>query len=327
MTTGAGDAPPRVSVCVSTHNRAALLPRLFAALAAQTLPAAQLEVVVVDDGSTDRTEEVLADLARQAPFVTRVLRHPVSRGPAAGRNAAWRAAASASIAFTDDDCTPAPGWLRAGLERLEAGRRVVVGRVERNPEQAHRDGTFARRLVVGPAEKRWFATANIFYRREDLELLGGFDERFHNAACEDTDLGLRAEAVGVDVEFVSAALVFHDVRAAGAWDRVRDQLRWSDLPLVVRLHRSARADLLQHGVFWRRTHPELFALLGGLALARRRPPALALAAPWLHGKLCRDLAGQSPAAALADLPGLLAVDLAEVVAMVRGSIRYRTLVL
>jgi len=318
---------PLVSVCMSTRNRAHLLPRLFAGLAAQTLPASNVEAVVVDDGSTDSTPEVLRELCATAGFTTFVLRHESSRGPAAGRNAAWRAATGPVIAFTDDDCVPAPGWLAAGLAGMADCGRVVVGRVHPNPSQMQNDGPFARRLVVGPAERRWFATANVFYRRADLERLGGFDERFRNAACEDTDLGLRAEAAGIEVVFGDDALVFHDVLPSGVRAMVRDQRRWADLPAVVRRHPSARRELLHGGVFWRRSHAELLALVAGLVCAPSRRGALVLALPWLHAKLCRDADPDEVLRLVAALPGLFAVEAAEVLAAVRGSVRHRTLVL
>jgi GT2 family glycosyltransferase len=318
----------RIAVCISTRDRAARLRRLLAALERQQLEPADLVVVIVDDGSVDETPAVLAEATRRGAVALTTVRHDRSRGPAAGRNAAWRAATAPVIAFIDDDCVPSPLWLPAALRRYAADDAdVVVGAVARAPAQAHRTGRFARELVVGPAQVRWFATANVFYRRDNLVALGGFDEGYRSAAAEDTDLGFRAEAAGLRVAFEPTALVFHDVTAAGVCDAIRDQARWADLARLFKSHPEQRRRTLHRRVFWRETHPELLLLAGGLALGRRWPAALALAAPWLHGKLCRERGEQTMPAAVAELPGALAVDVAELTAVVRGSIRHRTLLL
>src|SRR2546429_4258884 len=100
---------PRISVVVSTHNRAASLPRLVASLEAQD-GVHPFEAVIVDDCSTDETWEVLQDLARRTAIPMRFLRTPVNSGPAGGRNLGWRAARPPFVAFTDRDLRPQPAW-------------------------------------------------------------------------------------------------------------------------------------------------------------------------------------------------------------------------
>jgi glycosyltransferase involved in cell wall biosynthesis len=323
----AATVTPAVSVCVSSRNRAPLLGRLLLALEEQTLSRSDFEVVVVDDGSTDDSAHVLADAQARGVLALSTLRHESSKGPAAGRNAAWRKARAPVIAFTDDDCLPAHDWLARGLDAMGAHRRVVVGRVEPNPEQLARNGLFAHTWVMRAPETRWFATANILYRRQDLEALSGFDERYLNPACEDTDLGLRAEEDGVEVLFSAETLVWHDVRPGTVLDKVRDQARWADIPLVFRTHPGARHQMLHRGLFWKPTHRDLLLLLAGVAASKRDTRALALALPWVHRRLCAEAQDQPMSLLAPALPGLLAVDIAELVAMIRGSVRHRSLVL
>ncbi|MGI8506727.1 MAG: glycosyltransferase family 2 protein, partial [Solirubrobacteraceae bacterium] len=104
-----------VSVVVSTYNRPASLARLLDSLRAQTLASDRFEVVVVDNGSGPDTARTLEDELRRGGLVLITARHELTRGPAGGRNAGWRLARAPLVAFTDDDCAPAPGWLACAL--------------------------------------------------------------------------------------------------------------------------------------------------------------------------------------------------------------------
>jgi glycosyltransferase involved in cell wall biosynthesis len=317
----------RISVCVSSRDRADRLGRLLVSLTRQTLPLSEFSVVVVDDGSTDGTAALLERVQRETVLDLTCLRSAVSQGPASGRNKAWRASTGAVVAFTDDDCVPSDDWLAQILGRVADGAHVVVGRVEPNPDQVSRLDRFAHTYVMRAAEMRWYATANVAYRRDSLEILGGFDQRYGNPACEDTDLGLRAEEAGILSVFAPNALVWHDVVPGSMRTKVQDQKRWADLTLIIREHPSARRELLHRGVFWKDSHPRLLLLLLGLAAAPRSRSALALTVPWIHQTFCRRPDEEPLPATVAVLPAILAVDLAEVAAMVRGSIRHRTVVL
>lgn len=317
---------PVVSVVVPTRGRPERLGRLVAALEAQTLPTAALEVVVVDDASPDDTPEVLDKLAADSALDLTVLHRPERRGPAAARNVGWRAASAPVVAFTDDDCVPEPGWLAAGLAALGTGRRAVVGRVLPPDDQLGRaDEPFARVLRV--ESTRFFEACNVFYRRGDLEAVGGFDERFRRPSGEDTHLGLRMVERGVEPVFCPGATVRHDVRPGDLGAALREATRWADLPLVLAGRPSARPALVHRLVFWKPTHPPAIAAAAGLVAAARWRPALLLAAPWVVHRLRTDPVCPDPARRLATLPGALALDLCEVATMVRGSVRHKTVLL
>src|SRR4051812_48386246 len=113
----------RVSVVIPTYRRPDLLGRCLAALAAQDFDPSAYELLVADDAASDATRKQVEALTAH-PAVRYV---PVTgpHGPAAARNAGWRAARGPVIAFTDDDCIPDRGWLAAG-----------VGVLERDPELA-----------------------------------------------------------------------------------------------------------------------------------------------------------------------------------------------
>jgi glycosyltransferase involved in cell wall biosynthesis len=319
-------AAPRVTVCVSTRNRSQLLRRLVDHLEQQSIGVESFELVVVDDGSTDGTSEVLYELAAITRLRMSVHRNETSRGPAAGRNLAWRHGAAQVCAFTDDDCRPTPEWLEAGLQAVGDGRVHVAGAVSPSPEDWSRVGPFSRYLIHTRANARWFAAANLFVQRQDLEAVGGFDERYRGAAGEDTDLGLRLEELGSAFVFAEKAIVHHDVSTTTVRELVQDQARWADLVGVVAAHPATRSELLERRFLWKRTHAQLLLMVLGLA-SGRAPVALVAALPWLHERICRDGRTDIPLEKWTSLPGTLAVDAAEVVAMIRGSLRYRTPVL
>ncbi|HEX8204552.1 MAG TPA: glycosyltransferase [Solirubrobacteraceae bacterium] len=288
---------PEVTVVIPTRDRPAGLAAALAALRAQTLAADRFEVIVVDDGSAPPAG---------VPDPVRLLRHGASRGPAAARNTGWRAARAPLVAFTDDDCTPAPGWVEGLLAAAEEGT-VVQGRVE--PRAGEEAGPRTHTVAAG-GPNRLFVTANVAYPRALLEALGGFDEWFRRACGEDIELGARAVASGARVRFAADALVFHEVRRLSLRDHVRQAVKWADAVRVLKLHPHLRGELAM-GVFWRPSHaPFLLALAGLLA---RRP---LLVAPYLVSLLRRG----APAR-------LVVVDAAEVATMVAASARHRTLML
>lgn len=317
---------PRISVVVPTHGRAARLARLVTALEKQTLGPEDFEVVLVDDASPDDTPQELRRLAESSPLALRVLRQSERLGPAAARNAGWRAAGAPVVAFTDDDCVPDPDWLRAGLEAMADGARVVVGHTAPPPEElALASAPFSRAMEVD--EARFFETCNAFYRRVDLDAAHGFDERFRRPSGEDTDLGLRVLALGVTPVYARGAVVRHDVRPGNWAAAVRESWRWADLPLVLKGRPATRAALAHRLLFWKPTHPPALLAALGLLLGVWRRPALLLVVPWLWYRLRRQPLGEGIREHCASLPGALVLDLAEVATMVRGSLRHRTILL
>lgn len=318
---------PRVSVVVSTYQRAHLLPGLIASLESQTLPHDEFEVVITDNGASDGTAEVLERLAAESPLHLRVVTATSNRGPAAGRNLAWRAARADVVAFTDDDCDPTPCWLEAGLELMDgATRRIVVGRTSPPPaDEPLARGPFSRAVRVDDA--RLFQTCNVWIRRVDLEQAGGFDETFDEPAGEDTDLGLRIIEAGVQPIFSPEALVYHRVRPSDFRATIRETLRWTGIPRVIALHPDRR-DLLYRSVFWKASHPVALLAAAAIAVAPRHPAVGGmLAVPYAWYRTRRAPLCPGPRRRWVTLPGALVVDLLEVAVMARGSWRARTLVL
>jgi glycosyltransferase involved in cell wall biosynthesis len=309
----------RVSVAVSTFNRAARLPGLVAALEAQTLPRDDFEVVIADNASVDETPTVLKELSARSSINLRVVRTDVNRGPAPARNLAWRQSDAPVIAFTDDDCQPAPRWLEAGLAWLDGTPDVVQGRTM--PDPATPIGRWAVTQTIESFTYR-FETCNIFYRTELLERLGGFDENMPFFG-EDTVLGWSALRLGVAADFAPDALVHHAVNHPGIayhWRWAQQHGNWATM---VRRFPEMRSKMLWAGLFTKRRHAAFVSAVAGLVAGTAWRPALALTLPYLWYRRPRYYSREE----LVDHILGTAFDAAVVTGLLRGSIRERTLVL
>jgi glycosyltransferase involved in cell wall biosynthesis len=325
--TGSGEDRPIVSVVVPTHNRAELLPRLGAALLAQE-DVDSYEIVFVDDSSTDGTADVLKRLAASPQVPVRVIRnHERNGGPARPRNLGWRAARAPMVAFIDDDCIPRPGWL-AALVEAGAAADLVQGMTDADQAEAPGSGPFARFIVVDQFSWK-FETSNIAYSWALLDRLGGFDEQFPMPFGEDIDLGWRALAIGARTAWRADAVVHHRVEKSGS--RVRDWLNWIHYArrcelaaLTVRKHPGLREHLYLR-YFYKPYHAPTALALIGLVLAPRSPrAAVASTLPWLAYRTAIVPRAAPRKWLWAVLPMGFVVDAAEVVATVRGAIKYRT---
>jgi glycosyltransferase involved in cell wall biosynthesis len=323
---------------VATYNRRHLIPRLVGALAAQ-VAAPPFEVVIVDDGSTDGTWTALEELATdRAGVELRPVRVERNTGPAAARNVGWRAARAPLVAFTDDDCTPQPGWLAALAAGLAASD-VVQGRTTGNPTQVS-TGWFSWAPETA-SEGPFYETCNMGYRRAVLDAVGGFDETFRHLRPgrpssgyvapvwgEDTDLALRAKAAGAEVAFVDAAVVWHDVKPGRLRDRLRDLPRRGGTVHLVKRHPELRG-ALESRWFTQRAHAGAIAGAVALATAARsgRPLPWAVAAGVLALWAKERGVHYPPRVWARVLPQWFLVDLAEVGVMAAASARERTLLL
>ena len=262
---------PGLSVVVVTRDRSARLERLLASLARQAAPASALEVIVVDDGSTDDTPALLGSATANGTLELRPIAAPGRPGVAALRNLGWRAARAAHVAFVDDDCEATPGWAAAILEAIsdhpEAG---FQGRTTPLEGELARTSPLTRSKLIEAAGP-WYQTCNIVYPRALLERLGGFDQRYA-VAGEDTDLGWRAREAGVAIAYLPAAHVHHAVERIGfaGWLAIAKRERL--LAPLFRDHPGLRAEVASLGVFkGAQRSTFVVALLAAIASAAPSP--------------------------------------------------------
>ena len=176
---------PLISTIICTHNRAKCLARALDSVIAQDLPGEFFEIVVVDNGSTDGTRDVVA---RHAPRVRYVLEPAI--GLSRARNTGWREARADFVALLDDDAEAEPGWLGAVLNAFTSvapAPACVGGRVDpqwESPRPAWLSDKLLLSLTVADwtdiphaitdLTSEWLVGANIAFRRDVLERLGGF---------------------------------------------------------------------------------------------------------------------------------------------------------
>lgn len=218
-----------ITVLICTCNRCDLLRRALESVAASEMPTgADWEILVVDNNSSDRTKEVVAEVAAAHPGRIGYLFEPV-QGKSAALNTGVRAACGEIIAFTDDDVNVAPDWLARLTANLRADEWAgAAGRVVPTwtfpkpawlPDLGGWDGVsvqFAPNLPAGELAIPPIG-ANMAYRREVLTACGGFAQELGpiagrlSFAVEDTELGMRVIASGRRLRYEPEAVVYHPV--------------------------------------------------------------------------------------------------------------------
>lgn len=271
-----------VSIVVPTVGRPSLAILLDTLAPEDGVLPMPLELILVDD-RPDRSGPLVAVPPALAPVTTVVPGR--AAGPAAARNAGWRAAGYPWIAFLDDDVVPAPNWLAALEADLDVPDRVVgvQGRIE-VPLPAGRRPTDWERVTRALAEGRWL-TADMAYRRAALAAVGGFDERFPRAFREDADLAFRLRREGGALA-VGHRQVNHPVRPESPWVSLRTQAGNADDARLRRRYGPHWRTLLEIPPGRRRRHALItvcgLTALSALLADRHRVAALAGAA-WLAG--------------------------------------------
>jgi glycosyltransferase involved in cell wall biosynthesis len=323
-------SPFRVDIVVPSVGRPSLLALLTSLEASTIAPTG--DVYVVDDRARlGDGPDVMAKVRCEHHRVT-VLRSG-GRGPAAARNRGWRAADAPWVAFLDDDVVVPPDWferLICDLERADATVAGVQGNVS-VPLPRGRPTDWERN-VAALSGATWI-TADMAYRRDALEQVGGFDERFPRAYREDADLGLRMIRSGWTLDR-GWRRVTHPVAPAPWWVSVAKQVGNVDDALMDRLHgrgwrRAAAAPPGRFAAHMASTVSLLLGVFGRRWLGPRRAALVAMpgVALTLDFARRRILAGpRSPGHVAAMGATSMVVPPVAVVQRMRGEIRARALV-
>ncbi len=206
---GVAKRTPRISVVICTYNGARTLRECLNGVLALAYP--DFEVIVVNDGSTDRTEEI----ARAFPV--RLLTAE-NRGLSHARNAGVAASSGELVAFIDDDAYPDRDWLSYLVETFEDDGLAAAGGPNLAPVH---DGFVAQCVMNAPGgpihvllsdrEAEHIPGCNMVFRKSRLEQIGGFDPQFR-VAGDDVDICWRLQEAGFKIGFSPGALVWHHRR-------------------------------------------------------------------------------------------------------------------
>ena len=206
-----GGTWPRVSVVVCSYNGEATIWETLAGLEQLDYP--NFEVIVVNDGSTDRTREI------SESYNVRLI-NTENHGLSSARNTGLAAATGSVIAYIDDDAYPDPDWLSFLVASLERTCDAAMGGPNISP---YGDGDIAQCVANAPGGPlhillddmvaEHIPGCNMAFRKDALTAVGGFDTQFR-VAGDDVDLCWRIQEQGGTIGFCAAAVVWHHRRSS-----------------------------------------------------------------------------------------------------------------
>ncbi len=214
---------PQLSIVIPSYNRANELARCLRALFLLDYPHDRLEIIVVDDASTDATPILLNALKQEAgtyDIELRSIRHVQQQGVAISRNTGAEGAVYELIAYIDSDCVASRTWLAELVPLFRDDRIAAVGGMIRGYERRSLLGRYedhCSSLYMGTSEQQvrlegpltYLPTANFLVRRAVWQQLGGFAPLIQG---EDVDFCQRVLLSGAHIRYVPRGAVYHDYR-------------------------------------------------------------------------------------------------------------------
>ncbi len=265
---------PFLSVVIPTYSRCESLRVTLEALKCQESVPGGFEVVVVSDGSTDGTQELLKGWANATlPFILRSIIQD-NAGPARARNRGVNEAQGEVIVFLDDDVEPQPGCLKAHAQRhLTENKLVLIGPMSPDPIRQKQEAVWIawEHAMLQKQYDSWkngvwaenecgphnFYTGNASVRREYILKVGGFDEGFTRQ--EDVELAARMERTcGVYFRFDPTPAALHrPLRSFASWLKV--PYAYGKLDVVRAQRGDAPWEVVRHGYVSRQRATRLLA--------------------------------------------------------------------
>jgi histidinol-phosphate phosphatase family protein len=266
------------------------------------------EVIVVDDRPVPQPLSLPSDLPLKV--IT-----SGGRGPAAARNAGWRAADTRWVCFLDDDVVPQPGWLRGLRDDLcaaESARAAgCAGRIEVPHRDPDRRATDDEQRTLRLAEAQWI-TADMAYRRDVLIAVGGFDSRFPRAYREDSDIALRIVSAGHRI-ITGTRRCIHPIAPATWHTSVRVQIGNRDNALMRRKFGRQWRSRIGEGRGRLPAHTvTTAAVVGALTAVAARKRRAAAAAALLWGALTAEFTTRRFLAGPRTLPELARITVSSI---------------
>jgi glycosyltransferase involved in cell wall biosynthesis len=195
---------PFFSIIICTRNRKELLAGAIKTLDDQSIPAGGYEIIVIDDGSTDGTEEMIGSM--KTACTLRYMNRPW-KGRAGARNHGIHEARGDIIVFVDDDILAPHDFLFEHHRFHKIYSQAIVRGPIINIEQY--EFPRERKARLGDFSQAFFCTCNVSVARQELVDVGGFDETFIEYGYEDNEVGWRLRQKGLKARFNMGAIVYH----------------------------------------------------------------------------------------------------------------------
>ncbi len=205
---------PLFSIIVPTYNRPGQLTSCLESIERLEYPREDFEVIVVDDGSRSPLEETVAPFRTQLNISLIIQEH---RGPAMARNRGAAHAKGVFLAFTDDDCTLAPDWLKALGARFDQTPDRMIGGKTFNIVSDNLYSEAASLLIEylysyynkDPGQALFFTSNNFALPAVKFRTISGFNPSFPLAAGEDRELCERWLRHGYWMTYAPEVKVYH----------------------------------------------------------------------------------------------------------------------
>ena len=205
---------PFISIVIPTYNRPEKLKECLESLTELEYPRDSYEVIVVDDGSKISLESVVENFENQIEIT---LLKQKNAGPATARNTGAKQAKGEFLAFTDDDCKPAPDWLNQIAACFAKKPDCLIGGKTINILSENPFSTASQELINylysyynrDPEQATFFASNNIAISKQRFHEIGGFDTTYPRAAAEDREFCDRWLQYGNQMIYVPEVNVYH----------------------------------------------------------------------------------------------------------------------
>lgn len=204
---------PNISIVIPTFNEERIIKKCLESLYSMNYPRDKFEIIIVDDGSNDKTKDIIKQYDVELIETSGV-------GPSEARNIGLKKARGEFIAFTDGDCIVHKEWLNELLKGFVEDNVVGVGGKQKSPRD---DSDFGKNVQYflqkmgficdytksggGVSKAEHSPTCNVMYHRSVLEKLGGFEKGLWPG--EDVELDYRIKKMGYELMNNSNAVVYH----------------------------------------------------------------------------------------------------------------------
>jgi len=202
---------PYVSVVIPTYNRSNILALCLDSLFNQTYPKDRYEIIIVNDGSKDNTEDVLREFEKKAPCGFTWVSQK-NQGITTAENAGLSRTKGTIVCYTADDCIIDKNWIHHLVngftnDKIGAvGGKVVSYQTNTLIQQFIEDAQILDQATF--FKRNTLITGSAAYRKQVLTDIHGFDTFL--IACEDLDLSIKTQLLGYSLTYNPEAVVYHD---------------------------------------------------------------------------------------------------------------------